>query len=239
MTRLLVSVRDAREAEAAVAGGADVVDVKEPHRGALGCALPTTWHAVADALPRSIPLSIALGELESCDPRHVDCLPSRCVWAKVGLAGLADDDWETRWQQLADRLPTGVTLVAVAYADWEAARAPQPQQVLHSLASRSGTMLLDTHTKDGRTLVDWCPPQALTRLVHDGRALGVKLALAGSLGLSHLPLVRRLRPDWLAVRGAVCRPDRCGTVDTARVADLRQQLATQLHAAPLRRPAGA
>ena len=36
MTRLLVSVRSAEEAEIALAGGADVIDVKEPRRGALG-----------------------------------------------------------------------------------------------------------------------------------------------------------------------------------------------------------
>ena len=35
---LLVSVRSADEAIAALAGGADVIDVKEPNRGALGAA---------------------------------------------------------------------------------------------------------------------------------------------------------------------------------------------------------
>ena len=38
MTRLLVSVRSAAEAEAALLGGADVIDVKEPDRGPLGRA---------------------------------------------------------------------------------------------------------------------------------------------------------------------------------------------------------
>ena len=38
MTRLLVSVRSAAEAEAALSGGASVIDVKEPTRGALGRA---------------------------------------------------------------------------------------------------------------------------------------------------------------------------------------------------------
>ena len=36
MTRLLVSVRNAAEAETALAGGATVIDVKEPSRGSLG-----------------------------------------------------------------------------------------------------------------------------------------------------------------------------------------------------------
>ncbi len=40
MTRLLVSVRSAAEAEAALTGGASVIDVKEPTRGRW--AGPTT-----------------------------------------------------------------------------------------------------------------------------------------------------------------------------------------------------
>ena len=42
MTRLLVSVRNGQEAEAALAGGAHVIDVKEPARGSLGRADETT-----------------------------------------------------------------------------------------------------------------------------------------------------------------------------------------------------
>lgn len=37
--RLLVSVRDAAEAEAAIRAGADLIDAKDPENGALG-ALP-------------------------------------------------------------------------------------------------------------------------------------------------------------------------------------------------------
>ena len=34
--RLLVSVRSAEEVSAALAGGADIIDAKEPERGSLG-----------------------------------------------------------------------------------------------------------------------------------------------------------------------------------------------------------
>src|SRR5260221_3008307 len=44
--RLLVSVRNAVEAEAALAGGCDVLDVKEPGRGAMGMADVSTIAAV-------------------------------------------------------------------------------------------------------------------------------------------------------------------------------------------------
>src|SRR4051812_47948913 len=37
---LLVSVRSAKEVEAALAGGADIIDAKEPSRGSLGAVSP-------------------------------------------------------------------------------------------------------------------------------------------------------------------------------------------------------
>src|SRR5947209_20487137 len=46
--RLLVSVRNVAEAEAALAGGCDVLDLKEPGRGAMGMADISTIEAVLE-----------------------------------------------------------------------------------------------------------------------------------------------------------------------------------------------
>ena len=61
--RLLVSVRDAAEAAAALAGGAALIDVKEPARGSLGRADAATIAAVVAAVGGRVPVSVALGEL--------------------------------------------------------------------------------------------------------------------------------------------------------------------------------
>ena len=55
MTGLLVSVRDAAEAEAALRGGATLIDVKEPRHGSLGsCRRPhggRKWYGRSPAVP--------------------------------------------------------------------------------------------------------------------------------------------------------------------------------------------
>ena len=63
MPGLLVSVRSADEARAALAGGADVIDIKEPGRGPLGRADEATWRAVRAEVAGRVPVSAALGEL--------------------------------------------------------------------------------------------------------------------------------------------------------------------------------
>ena len=70
MTALPVSVRSAAEAEAALAGGAAVIDVKEPDRGVLGRADGAVIAAVAGAAAERAPVSAALGEASATGRRR-------------------------------------------------------------------------------------------------------------------------------------------------------------------------
>lgn len=67
MAGLLVSVRNAKEAMAALVGGADLIDVKEPLAGSLGAATPKTWQEIGEVVGGEKPLSAALGELHDWD----------------------------------------------------------------------------------------------------------------------------------------------------------------------------
>jgi len=60
---LLVSVRDAAEAAAALEGGAAIIDVKEPRHGPLGAADPEVIAAVAQVVGSRRPWTMACGEL--------------------------------------------------------------------------------------------------------------------------------------------------------------------------------
>src|SRR5581483_9289165 len=150
---LLVSVRSAAEAEAALAGGAALIDVKEPRRGSLGRADDGTIAAVVRAVGGRRPVSAALGEL--AERRAVPILP--LAFAKWGLAGKREHaDWPGELRRAAGLLPPGCRPVAVAYADWRRAGAPAPTEVCaFAGAHHWGAFLIDTWRKDGTTLLDW------------------------------------------------------------------------------------
>src|SRR5205809_437688 len=123
---LLVSVRSAAEAEAALEGGAHLIDVKEPRHGSLGRAADAVIGAVVARVAGRRPVSAALGELADA----ADGSPwsgAGLDYAKWGLSGMAGRDWRRRLaaveQGLAAASPT-CRPVTVAYADWERAGAP-------------------------------------------------------------------------------------------------------------------
>jgi uncharacterized protein (UPF0264 family) len=237
MSGLLVSVRSAAEARAALEGGADLIDVKDPSRGSLGRADDHVIQEVLDAVAGRCPVSAALGELGELDGR----LPLvGLAFAKWGLrgAGLARD-WQTllarSWEWLRRHRPE-CQPVAVAYADWARVAAVAPVHVLDLARKHAvSVLLIDTCVKDGRTLPDLIAGAELEALCRGCREAGVRVALAGSLAEAELVALRPLEPDWFAVRGAVCRGGRDGTVESQRVRDLAAVLREVVSAAT-RRP---
>jgi uncharacterized protein (UPF0264 family) len=219
---LLVSVRSAEEAAVALAGGAAVVDVKEPGRGPLGCADPETWRAVRDVVPRRSPVSVALGELSDWGPGGRSA-PGReafegLAFRKLGLSGLGDDPgWPDRWSALRDAWGPGPGWVAVIYADWERARAPRPEAVVDA-ARDAGCVGLLIDTWDKSRPGPLAPEGPWPRVVARAREAGLTVALAGGLDEASIARLAPLEPDLFAVRGAACSGgDRGGTINVGRV----------------------
>lgn len=218
-TQLLVSVRSAAEAQAALAGGADFIDIKEPRHGSLGRPEDRVVREVVSSLGVARPISMALGELRDRPPAPT----VRGVhWLKVGLAGLGPGEWIEPFLNLAEAvLPA--PLVPVLYADAERAETASPLLYFHELAAlQLRYVLIDTFQKDGRGLLQWLPLEDLSGLVEASAAAELQLGLAGSLDEYAIRVLLPLNPALIAVRGAACGAgDRQGTVTEERVRKLK------------------
>ena len=223
MTGLLVSVRNAGEAQVALVGGADIVDVKEPRSGSLGAAPVATWQEVAEVVSTQALLSIALGELTDFDPVLGNGLPGNTHFAKIGLAGCADrSDWPVRWQEAWESLPRDVQRVAVCYVDHQQARSPGWELILQRApAAGCKCLLLDTFDKSAGDLFTHWSVAHLRHVVARATDLGLLVVAAGSIGEADLERLEEAGVGYLAVRGAVCRPDRSGHLQEGLVRRLR------------------
>ena len=229
--KLLVSVVSADEARRALAGGADIIDVKDPREGALGAPSPRVLSEVVAAVGGAAPVSVALGDLPALP--HTAALAARgavacgAQFVKVGLRAGELDQAVRLMSAVLDAVGPGVAVIAAAYAD---AAALDPPALLPGLlppvVERTGIAgaLVDTFVKDGRGLYGWLSEAEVADLIARTRAVGGTFAVAGQLRLGEL---RRVDADIVGVRSAVCRGgDRAADLDANLVAAAAAELDT-------------
>jgi len=226
MTRLLVSVRSAAEAVAALRGGAGLIDVKEPANGPLGKADDAVIAEVVRVVAGRAPVSAALGEWKTAGFNSQTPPLAGLTYVKLGLAGCARYDWRPSRDPIAcfpeSHCYPGAKRVFAAYADSQEADSPPVDEVCEYVRKQvDGVFLVDTFTKDaGKNLLDYLPMREVELVCKLCRSSGVQTALAGSLRVEDIRKLLFLRPDWIAVRGAACDGGREGAISEVKVQEL-------------------
>ncbi|WP_425350163.1 (5-formylfuran-3-yl)methyl phosphate synthase [Methylobacterium platani] len=215
-TRLLVSVRDAAEAALARDHGADLIDAKDPDRGALGALPADTVRAIAAAAGDRLSSAVA-GE-----PRD-GAQATACLAALAGTGvGYLKIAWAPGRESAGLRLPAGLPVIAVLFAE----DGPDGADVPALAAAGFAGAMIDTRGKDGRRLTDHLPLPRLAGFTAACRAHGLLSGLAGSLALDDIPALAALGPGYLGFRGGLCAAaDRTGRLDPQRIAEGARRLA--------------
>jgi (5-formylfuran-3-yl)methyl phosphate synthase len=233
--KLLVSVRSAAEVAPALAGGADIIDAKEPGHGSLGAVSPGVWTEIAAKVPGQCWLSAALGDCRTPDEARA-IIASLALrprpapqFLKVGFQGVAEPTQvhsilssATETAALSSATPA---VIAVAYADAARAAAIDPW-LLVELAVKAGAtgILLDTYTKGSGSLLNWFTPGDLMQWVAFAQAAGLLTAVAGSLTTENADPVLAADPEIVGIRGAACEGGRNGHISEARVSAFHGRL---------------
>lgn len=233
---LMVSVQNLLEAKESVAGGADIVDVKNLREMIIGSNFPPVIREVREAFPKAIHVSVTLGVV----PNQAGTV-SLAVYGAAALGatsvkvGFVQSDYPTALRILREsrRALQGfdTKLIAATFADSHLYGGIDPKLVVKlAQESQSDGMLIDTLVKDGRNLFDFLDEATLKNLVVEGKESGMSTALSGALQISNLNSLVRINPDIVGVRGAVCaRGDReAGTVDSSAVAHLKDEIQQRL-----------
>jgi uncharacterized protein (UPF0264 family) len=151
--------------------------------------------------------------------------PPAKVWAgityrKLGLAG-TDIRWRSDWHALRCRLDdgNGPAWIAVIYADWQAARAPDPESILELAIATDCVAGVLVDTWDKTRPIDL--HERWVSLSQRVRQAGKLMAMAGGLDRRSIATMGPFAPDIVAVRGAACfGGNRRAAIELCRVADL-------------------
>jgi (5-formylfuran-3-yl)methyl phosphate synthase len=222
MSGFLASVRSAEEALVALAGGADIVDVKEPSAGALGRVDRATLTAIVRTLGGRRPASATIGDVP-LDPGSVVAAVTETAASGVDIVkiGLFAGDLDGTLAALAPLAGAGLRLVAVVFAD----RAPDLTTLVPRCAAAGfAGIMLDTADKGEGPLTTHLSTDALARFIAAARAHGLLSGLAGALRLADIPGLATLGADYLGFRSALAIGGRDRGIDLAAVQSVRHAL---------------
>src|SRR5262245_2358670 len=194
MTLLLASVTGPDEAAIALAHGADIIDLKDASRGALGALDLDVVRATVAAVGGKRPVSAVTGDLPM-EPDVIAAAVARTAetkvdYVKVGLfAGPRRQDCIRALAPLAQ----ATKIVGVMFADRSA------DNDLLKLMAESGFAgaMLDTADKGAGRLIDCMDVAALRVFVGACREHALMAGLAGSLEAPDVPRLLLLEPDYL------------------------------------------
>lgn len=230
----MISVTNGDETHAALEGGADIIDIKNPAEGALGAPSPTMIYDTCLALKGHNPFSVALGEFPG--------KPCASALAAVGSAyfnpnfikiAFIPHTSATEMAQTLQEIKKSlcfvqkpISVVAVAYADTLHYASWNLEQ-FSAIAKENGAegCLVDTWEKKNKSLLDYLSMKEIKQFISSCHSRQLFCGLAGSLRISDVVNLTRLEPDIIGVRSAVCGGDRLGgTVSVQAVKDLKAQI---------------
>lgn len=239
--KLLISPSSIAEARLVTQAGCPIIDIKNVDEGSLGAQPAWVIKQIIGELradqqsPQQI--SVAIGDLPN-KPGTI----SLAAYGTAQLApdfikaGLRDATCEDDAMAMCHAMVKGIRMhdpsiqiVISGYADYQRFGGVDEQTVVR-VAVKTGAdiVMLDTLFKDGKSLFDALPLDVIGNFVDAGHQAGLKVALAGSINASHITMLRKLKPDIIGVRGAVCEnSDRHKTISVSRIQQFTTQLAAQ------------
>ena len=204
---------DEEEALEAIAGGADIIDVKNPLEGPLGASFPWIIRKIAKAAPPYIEVSCTLGDLPN--------LPGTAALSALGAASLGVNYVKVGLCQLKTmgqaveimrsvvkavrECDTAIKVVVAGYADAERVGSINPLLIPQiANTAECDIAMIDTAVKDGKTLLDFLTLEQLRKFVDEAHGCSLQAALAGSLRKNDLPALSTVGVDIIGLRGAAC-----------------------------------
>lgn len=214
--QFLASVTTVEEALMAVAGGADIIDCKDPARGALGALPVATVAAIRAAVPATIPVSATVGDLPAEQGAVAGAARamarSGCDIIKIGFFPGGDARATIAALGALDIAPVRIAGLLLADLD------PRFDLIGAMAQAHFAGVMIDTARKGGGTLLDHQTPASLSQFAGLAQNRGLFAGFAGSLGLSDIAPLMRLKPDVLGFRGALCTSgSRTGPLDEQAV----------------------
>ncbi len=231
MTGFLASVDNLEDAITVSQCGADIIDLKDPSRGALGGLSIDDIHNVVDHLWEKSIVSATVGDLDADVSLILDKIgnvaDTGVDYVKVGMF--------TK-QHIQDCLPTfeyharrGIKIIAVLFADIE---FDIEATIKACKKAHLAGVMMDTAGKNAGSLLLHRTSSELISFIQTAKRCGLITGLAGSLKREDIRHLLPINPDYIGFRTALCKDlKRTERISVNAVENIRNEIPTALASA--------
>ena len=225
MTGMLASVNSIAEALLVFNAQVDVIDLKQPERGALGALDTDVVRQIVLEIAGRCPVSATVGDLPMQPELVFNAVTAMAHtgvdYVKIGF--FPEGDWYATVEKLAQLTPQ-TALIAVFFAD------TQPDFAIITALQQAGFagVMLDTMDKHKGSLTQVMTHTDIAQFVALAKSHSLLCGLAGSLRLTDIAALIPYQADYLGFRGALCEQhQRTGQLNQQAIAQIKQRLVAQ------------
>ena len=229
--KLLISIRSIEEVKVVNGLNIDIIDLKEPKNGPIGMLDFIDIKKIVLALRDnnfcgkiSTTFELNDGNLSRNDIAKLEDLGSVGLdYIKVGVS--ADGNtWENlkkftkSLSKIKNRVLENKLILVLMITDKHSFKFVK--NISPSMVGKFSGIMIDTLDKENGSVFDIVNLTELSIIKKFALENNIDFGIAGSLDVSHTPLINQLQPSWAGYRGGVCLKKRSGPLSRVRLENL-------------------
>ena len=198
MSKILASIKDLSEAKILIDTDIDIIDLKDPSKGALGRLEKNDIEIIVNFINKKKLTSSTVGDLPNdieLISENVDEVSSTNVdFIKIGV-------YDNSYIKTLCNIKSCKKLIAVFFAD---KFLPTKNEIAELKESGFSGIMVDTSNKKSGNLFNHVTHYQINNFITIAKNMNLLTGIAGSINKTHIDDIIKLNPNYMGFRGALC-----------------------------------
>jgi|TARA_B100000767_G_scaffold69624_1_gene66270 dihydroneopterin aldolase len=198
MSKILASIKNLSEAKILLNTDIDIIDLKDPSKGALGRLEKNDIEIIINYINNEKLTSSTVGDLPNSEKlisKNVNEISSTNVdFIKIGV-------YDNNYIETLCKIKSCKKLIAVFFADLF---LPTESEIKNLRDSGFSGVMVDTSNKKSGNLFNHLSYTEINNFLTTAKNVNLLTGIAGSINETHINEVIKLNPNYMGFRGALC-----------------------------------
>ena len=198
MSKILASIKDLSEAKILIDTDIDIIDLKDPSKGALGRLEKNDIEIIVNFINKKKLTSSTVGDLpndKELISENVNEVSSTNVdFIKIGV-------YDNSYIKTLCNIKSCKKLIAVFFAD---KFLPTKNEIAELKESGFSGIMVDTSNKKSGNLFNHVTHSQIKNFLTIAKSMNLLTGIAGSINKTHINDIIKLNPNYMGFRGALC-----------------------------------